>query len=397
MRRLLNVLLATLTLLTGYAASAQGTLVPPGIIQVGSTVSGTLTSEMPAAWWEFQAFEGQVLRAQMLTEGGLIPRLGVMDASGEMLARSDQPGSGVTSAPDLAMIEFTASTSGALRLVTGAVDGTVGSYRLTLQSLDNPNDVSALTVTFQCNGQEAIVLAGVQFRHEAGMSGELRAFVYGESGMHPVIRVQAPEADIDLCWDDSSGAAGDQALLPGGDVISISADTLAQASLFTISALSPLGEVTLTLGAVQPAQGRYLAFFSGESLDARDQQVIWRARQGPLPAQQSEMLIYMIGSGANSRLDPYLELGDEIGTHLFTCDDAGGRRCENLPSAQQVGVLLSTGETAIGDRFDAGVALPAGETAWHTLTFGSFGGNTTGPFVILLMGSLAGNEDGGEG
>ncbi len=387
--RVFSLFLTAVILTVADRGYAQGTPIPPSIIQIDSTVTGTLTPEIPAAWWEFQAAAGQVMRAQMLTEGGLIPRLGVMDASGDMIARSDQPGSGVTNSPNLAVIAFTVPANGSLRLVTGAMDNSAGSYRLTLQLLNDPNDTNALSVTFQCNGQEAAVLAGVQFQHEEGASSDLRAFVYGESGVHPVIRLQAPSAGIDLCWDDSGRAAGDQALLPNGDVISISAETLAQASLFSINASSPLGNVTLTLGAIQPAEGRYLAFFSGNVLEARDDQVTWRVRQGPLPAQQNDLLIYMIGTGANSRLDPYLSLGDdETSTLLATCDDAGGRRCETIPTAEQVGVILSNGETALGDRFDAGVAIPAGEIDWHRLIFSSFGGNTTGDFAVLLVGAI---------
>lgn len=375
------------------AANAQGTPVPPNVIQIGSTVSNTLTLDMPFRWWEFYAFSGQVFRAQMLTEDGLIPRLGVMDASGEIFVRSDQPGDGITSLPNLAIIEFTAPTDGALRLVAGALDDSTGSYRLTLQELENPNDTGALTVTFPCNSQEATVLAAVQFSHEAGMSSDFRAYLYGESGMQPVIRVQAPEAGIDLCWDDPGDSAGDQAFLPAGDAITIMADQDEQAALFSVNAGAPLGEVTLTLGAIQPTQGRYLAFFSGDSLGERNDNVTWRVRQGPLPAQAHDMLIYMIGIGANSRLDPFLELGDITGTRIVACDDAGGRGCEGMPTAQGVGVILSNGESALGDRFDAGVTLPAGETDWHTITFASFGGNTTGDFAVLLAGQLGGEAE----
>lgn len=386
-RKLLAV--ALLTALVGVGTvSAQGTPVPPEAIQIGSTVSDTLTPDDPFAWWEFYAYAGQMFRAQMLTEGGLVPRLGVMDASGEIFVRSDQPGEGITGLPDLAIIEFTAPADGALRLVAGALDQTTGNYRLTLQELENPNDTGALTVTFPCNGQEAAVLAGVQFRHEAGMSGDLRAYLYGEPGMQPVIRVQAPEAGIDLCWDDPGDSTGDQVFLPGGEAITITADQREQAALFAVNASAPLGEVTLTLGAIQPSQGRYLAFFSGESLGERNDNVVWRVRQGPLPAQNSDLQIYMLGTGQNSRLDPFLELGNVSGTRIVACDDAGGRGCEGVPSAQEVGVTLSNGETALGDRFDSGVILPSGNTDWHTITFASFGGNTTGDFAVLLAGQL---------
>lgn len=57
-RKLLATGLFAALISTG-AANAQGTPVPPNVIQIGSTVSDTLAPDMPFRWWEFYAFSGR--------------------------------------------------------------------------------------------------------------------------------------------------------------------------------------------------------------------------------------------------------------------------------------------------------------------------------------------------
>jgi len=101
------------------------------------------------------------------------------------------------------------------------------------------------------------------------------------------------------------------------------------------------------------------------------------------------MLVYMVAA-ENSRLDPQLEL---LSTGLV-CDDAGRRGCEDVPSFNRAGATLHEGEgTAIvGDRFDAGLRLAPGNPDPQDIELRAFDGNTTGNYVIVVIGQLPPRE-----
>lgn len=395
--RLLNRLVALLVLvaLACGAVLAQD-VVQPEVILEGTTVPAEITEQAAFGLYVFSAAAGDVYRAQVLGSDGFIPRLGIATAAGDVILRSDVPGAGISSDGSTAAIEWTIPQDGEFRVVvTAANEGETGEYRITLQRIraaDDPLDTSTRTVTFMCNGTEAITLAGVQLPAEEAPTSSRPLFIYTTDELTPVIRVQAPEAGIDVCWQNDDQGAGDVVTLPDGTSFTISEDTLSNTALFGISQASDVGPVTVTFGAVGPGTGQFMALLGGLAIDTPDDTDVALLRNGPRIAQDSPLAAYIIATGENNRLDPLLELGDESGTRLSLCDDAGGRNCTDVPPIRGAGVVISTGESYTGGRFDAGVLLPPGTTDWHTLTMASFGGNTRGAYVLLLVGERTGQQ-----
>jgi hypothetical protein len=356
-------------------------------IEAGSTVTETITADAAFDWWRFYGVSGELYRAQMLTEDGLQPLLGVIDSGGNLIMRSDQGGTDTSSQADLARIEFTIPADGEFTLVASGANDTTGSYRLTLQRLQEAQvDPAALTVTFPCNGRDVAALSGIQFRQDEGDMGSYPVFIYGADGLQPVIRFEVPEQAITACIEHADDADGDRYTFPDGDTFLVSTEQPESASLLTINAESNLGQIIITFGAADETRGRYIALIGGFHLEPGDEGESVQVRLAPLPAQTSGLTIYMIGVGENSRLDPFLTLGDEAGNTLSTCDDAGRRGCDDVLPISGAGITLSNSTPFVGDRFDAGVFIPAGNTDWHTITPGSFGGNTTGNYALLIVG-----------
>jgi hypothetical protein len=317
----------------------------------------------------------------------LQPLLGVIDSGGNLLMRSDQGGTDTSSQADLARIEFTIPADGEFTLVASGANSTTGSYRLTLQRLQEvQSDPAALTVTFPCNGRDVAALSGIQFRQDDGDEGSYPVFIYGADGLQPVMRFQVPDQAVNVCIEHADDADGDQYTFPDGEAFTVSPDLPESASLLTINAENDLGQIIITFGAADETRGRYIALIGGFHLEPGDEGDSVQVRLAPLPAQTSGLTVYMIGVGENSRLDPFLILGDATGNTLSTCDDAGARGCGNVLPVNGAGITLNNGTPYLGDRFDAGVYIPPGNTDWHTITPASFGGNTTGDYALLIVG-----------
>jgi hypothetical protein len=379
---------SALVLLTAHARQVT----EPIVLLEGTTVAESITADASFDLYLMTASQGEVYRAQVLGEDGFAPRLGVSDAAGDLLYRSDVPGEGITGGGDTAAIEWTIPADGQFRLVvTAAAEGDTGGYRITLQRLraaDAAADTTARTVTFLCNGQEAVTLAGIQMPREEPLAADRSLFIYTTGDLVPVIRVQAPEAGIDVCWQNDDQGAGDVVTLPDGTSFTITDETLANAALFGISQTSDVGETTVTFGALGGA-GQFLALVGGFAIDTPDDEDIARLRNGPRLSAVSPLTAYMVAVGENNRLDPLLELGDETGARIALCDDAGGRGCRDVPPITGAGVVIATGVSFTGDRFDAGVMIAPENADWHTLTMTSFGRNTRGNYVLLLWGERA--------
>jgi hypothetical protein len=112
-----------------------------------------------------------------------------------------------------------------------------------------------------------------------------------------------------------------------------------------------------------------------------------QARLGPL-ARSSTMFVYMIKS-PGVRLDPYVSLENADLSKVITCDDAGRRGCEDVPSMVGDGVRFASDSTfLIGDRFDAGLKLAPGNTDPLYIDMGSRQGDTEGSYGVLIMGEM---------
>jgi hypothetical protein len=240
-------------------------------------------------------------------------------------------------------------------------------------------------VVFLCNGEELAVLAELQFVHQETGADVFPLYIYGLDGLLPAIRVQAPDQDIDVCHRDAQNRAGDTITLPGAEPVTLQPDQLEMASQLTINSPdTDLGTVTITFGAEQDAPGRYLAVVGGFSIDPNDNVDLLRLHPGALPVRETTMQVYMVGVGANNRLDPSMRFADGSAD----CDDAGRRACSDVPSVSGVGVVFSEGGAVTGDRFDAGLSFEVGDPLWRDIAFSSFSGRTGGDYALLITGEL---------
>ena len=79
---------------------------------------------------------------------------------------------------------------------------------------------------------------------------------------------------------------------------------------------------------------------------------------------------------------------------VTTCEDIGWRGCEVVPDMTgfEVAITISGSELVV-DRFDSGAVVEPGLPELQTLAFGSFSGNTTGGYALILMGELPAAEE----
>lgn len=379
-----------LALLLGARLAAAQEVQPPLPIDINTSLSGEITPEAGFAWYRFQAQAGQAYRVQMLAlpGGALQPRLGLsLDGGATLALRSDAPGPGVTSADGLAALDWQAPADGLVTLVAGARDGTLGGYRLSLQQAAGPAAADAPAVSFGCQGEEAVVLAALQLASEAeeGDAPGIAVAIYGTGDLRPALRVQAPQAGIDLCWTSADDAVGDAVVFPDGEVLEIGPQNAGQALLFNIVRAPGLGELTLTLGALGESSGRYLALLQGAAIAPRGDQDVLRLRRGP--RADGPLQFYMLATGPNTRLDPRVTLQSADGALLAVCDDAGARACPQLAPAdalrvQQAGVLA-----AQGGRFAGGAVLLPDMRDWGMLLLDGFNGGTSGAYALALVGA----------
>ncbi len=144
--------------------------------------------------------------------------------------------------------------------------------------------------------------------------------------------------------------------------------------------------MTVTIGSVDHSAGRYLAVIEGLSIEPpgdRDQMTL---RMGPL-ARETELFFFMVGA-PDTRLDPVLR--HNVDDDPVTCDDAGQRGCEAVPTLTDMAVRITAGEGThiVADRLDAGLRLSPGHSDPLFLELASRARGTHGPYSILLLGEL---------
>ncbi len=382
--------LALALLLRARLAAAQE-LQPPLPIAINSSVSGELTPSVGFTWYRFQAQAGQSYRVQMLTQPGeaLQPRLGLsLDGGATLALRSDAPGPGVTSADGLAALDWQAPADVLVTLVAGAREGTLGAYRLSVQQVAGASTAAdAPAVSFGCRGEEAVVLAALQLASEAEAEDApgIAVAIYGTGDLRPALRVQAPQAGIDLCWTSADDAVGDAVVFPDGEALEIGSGNAGQALLFNIVRAPGLGDLTLTLGALGESRGRYLALLQGGAIAPRGDQDVLRVRRGP--RADGPLQLYMLATGDNTRLDPRVTLQSAEGAVLAVCDDAGARACPQLAPADALRVQQAGVPVVQGGRFDGGAALPEALREWGVLLLEGFNGGTSGAYALALIGA----------
>jgi hypothetical protein len=358
-------------------------------IAYDAVVEGDLSNEAFYDWWQVQAGEGDIIVVNMAASGGLAPLIGVLDPGGDLVARSDMNGEAEVNGTS--QLEYTTLVSGQHTIVAtrvGNIEGTTtGHYVLEVRRANPPvtYDNPYQQVVFPCEDVEATTAATLEFAEDVEQAADYRITVYGVDGLEPVIRVNIESQDFELCNINADRTVGDTFTLPGEATRTVEEEQLASVSQLILSGAEEMGIVRLTLGSARGLPGRYMAVIEGFNIvNGFDSDVI-TARIGPLAAESTSMLVYMVAA-ENSRLDPQVEL---LETELV-CDDAGRRGCEEVPSFSGAGATIHEGEgtTLAGDRLDAGLRLAPGNPDPLAIELRSFNGNTTGDYAIVVIGGL---------
>ena len=358
---------------------------------LNAVVNENLTDIAFYDWWFIQASVDDTLLIEMRATGDLEPLIGLLDGGGTLIARSadGEAGGSVT-------LEHTVPTTGEYVVVATRVgnrDGTsIGEYELSVRlagSGSRPVDLYQ-QVEFRCGDMQVTIAATLIFAEDRDLFTFYRISVYGLDTFVPVLRVYAEGLDVPDCARDSQAMDGDTLALPGLDIgpVTVTGDLLEQAAQLTISGTVYPGQVTVTIGALDGLPGRFVAIVQGMTIFPANDRDTLRIGQGPLAARRP-LLLYMV-SDKSSRLDPALDLPRDIDpARALACNDAGGRRCEDMPSANGLRLTLTNGDAEIvGGRFDAGLLLEAGEPVVIPLTLRSFMDATSGPYTLVLTGEL---------
>lgn len=377
------------------AVQAQGDGDNPSVLDIfyDSVVEETLTPNAFYDWWTIRAEAGDNLVIDMVASGGLQPLIGILNPSGDLVARSED------GAPDATItLEYITPAAGQYTIVAtrvGNADGTTsGAYTLRLRRANSP--VISVNpyqdVTFRCKDEEYEVTtaATLTFGDDTSLPLNHRITVYGIDGFQPVIRVNfdAENAEpFELCNTDAQYTVGDTYTLPGEEARTVSTENISSASQLELGSAELMGPITLTIGSKDDAPGRYVVVIEGFSIEPKDDVDLVEVRVGPLAAKTSAITAYMVAA-ANSRLDPFMlrEDSDQV------CDDAGREGCSDVASFKGAGVTLNSGEGAVvtitGDRSDAGLRLFPGNPDPMALTLSSRGEDTHGAYVLILIGEL---------
>ena len=380
------LLCLTISLLLALPLSAQEDLPVSDSINYDDVVFDTLTARSFWDWWLLQATAGDEIVAEMTGEQGLEPLLGILDPNGTLVARStDGEVDGTVT------LEYTVPEAGEYTIVTtrvGNENGTsLGSYSLMVR---RSNETAVRVnpyqeVTFRCQDYEVANAATIVFADDEDQAPNYLIAIYGLDGFRPVIRAELGALDFTDCARDTQALGGSIFALPGEEPFMLVDNYEEIAAQLFIPNAAPAGEITFTIGSADGAPGRYMAVIHGFRIGDDDFDTV-RLSQGPLAALRP-LTMYMIAE-SGSRLDPALTVlnPDETGA---ICDDAGRRGCEGVPSPDGLYAFLSEQAVEIkSDPFDAGLVLPPGVPEFHEIELGSFNGNTTGSYAIVLIGEL---------
>jgi hypothetical protein len=355
------------------------------MITYGETVSGDITAEQFFDLWAFEAFAGDTIIVQMSAADGLLPLIGILASSGDVVARSEDGTFNAT-----VSAEYVIPANGVYTIVATRVGRdqgtTTGSYTLLLDAVQLPTPDPYQDVTFRCLEYEVATVLTLEM-DDALVTPAVpyRINVYGLDGFRALVRLTSTERDPNLCRTGNHETAGDTLILPDEQPLVITPEMTVNNYELAVTNPELLGTLTVTIGSVDSAAGRYVAVISGLNIEDAAQPDRLIARVGPLAAAQGVTQVYMMSDdNANSRLDPYILLQpNEQG-----CDDAGRRGCLELPSFAGAGVRYDREYDLIGTRFAAGIRLRQNDLEPQILELGSFAGNTGGRYALVIMGTL---------
>lgn len=384
---LLSVLVLLLLAIPVWAQGDDNPMVSQ--INYDDMVQETLTQKSFFDWWQIKATAGDEIVVDMEASGGLEPLIGLLNPGGELIARSEDG-----AADSTVILDHIVPADGQYTIIAtrvGNADGTsTGSYSLRLRRANPPvEDVNPYQdVTFRCDDYDVTTASTFLFQEDPVTDMTHRITVYGLDGFQPVIRLNVDLPNkYELCNADAQQTIGDTFTLPGEP-----ARTIAQADLDggTVSQLilthaENAGVVTITIGSRDGSPGRYMAVFEGFAIEPSDDIDAFEVRVGPLAAKTTSIQMYMVAA-QNSRLDPFMIRTDTE----ETCDDAGRKGCESIPTFTGAGATLNegTGTTLAGDRSDAGLLINPGNPDPVPVQLGSREGKTHGTYDLVFIGEL---------
>lgn len=371
-------------------------------INFDAMTGDTITDRALYDWWIVRLEEGDTIRAEMQAFDGLVPLLGILDSNREVLTRSDTETRG--EADGLVTLEFRAVESGEYRVIAsrdGGVEGTsIGSYTLLVSLISTiPTRENFLPeVQFRCG--ESILTSALTLsfaedvvpdpnQPEGSPYERYVVTAVGYDTFEPALRATSDTLQAMLdCTQDGRNVPNAQFQIPGQPALTVMDEQRAvQLTAISGDASVALGDVNITLAAVEPSTGRFVMMLEGLRVTNRvvgDQVVL---RLGPR-ARNSQVTVYMIAD-KNSRLDPFLTVFDEEGTEVAGCDDAGVGLCSDVPSARDLQVIAPEGNVILqGGRFDAGLILQLNGTEPIGLQLGSKGNETLGAYTLVIVGEL---------
>ncbi|MEO8613088.1 MAG: hypothetical protein ABI690_34665 [Chloroflexota bacterium] len=356
-------------------------------IQYDDVVQETLTPKSFFDWWQVQAHKGDDIVIDMAAFNGLMPLIGILDSGGTLVSRSDDGGIDGT-----ITLEYVIPADGQYTIVAtrvGNADGTsTGSYSLRLR-LANPPVETVNTyqdVTFRCDDNDVTTASTIVFQEDPTKDLAYRITVYGVDGFIPVIRLDTDSPNkYEVCNTDAQQTIGDTFTLPGEAQRTISQDNLNTVSQLLVNGADKAGIVTLTIGSKDGTPGRYMAIIEGFNIDPDNDTDKIEVRVGPLAAKTTAIQIYMVAA-QNSRVDPFMLRPDTE----ETCDDAGRKGCEAVPTFAGSGATLheGTGTTILGDRSDAGMLVNPGNPDPIVVVLSSREGKTHGTYALIFIGQL---------
>lgn len=407
MRHLFISLSSTLLLLITLTSSAQTDEPLVAGINYGMSVQETITDFAFFDWWQLQVEEGDIVVASMEAVEGLQPLLGLMDAGGDIVARSDIET--VAEIDGVSFIQHTVATPGLYTIIAtrdGRDDGTTtGAYILTVNNRSDTDNTRAnpfLETEFRCEEWLITNALTFQFSEDVDLSNDAtpgqvtefyRISVYGLDGFEPVIRILSdilPDRPLD-CTDSAQATEGTQLDLPfletTYDVTEDDADHVAMVTVTNSRENEPLGDITFSIGAKEGTFGQYIVVLEGLELHERQDIDEFFIRRGPF-ASDTHLDMYMIGY-PNNRLDSFMESRIIETDESQTCDDIGRDACSDMPAIIPSTLLIGEdGATYSADRFDAGVRLDSPDNLLALVSLLSRENTTSGEYLVLFVGEL---------
>lgn len=367
-------------------------------------VQETITDRAIFDRWTFSAAPGSIVLVSVQGAEGLAPLVGLGNVGGDLLYSSDGQHEGlrVDAEPNaLVAFEYPIEVAGEYVIIVtraGNETGTTtGSYTLLIRqaTASVAREETYQDVVFRCGADEVTTAATLQWAQEAGEA--YRISVYGLDGFRPLIRVVSssdPANPLDDCAADAQDMGGDRFTLPGEAEVVLPEDAPVNAARFSVS--RAFTDITLTVGSIGGAPGRYVLVIEGFTLAPAREIDSLTARIGPLAARTTDMRVYMVRREA-TRLDPFLQYVDAADAVVADCDDAGRRTCAEVPAITGMQFAFSApfGDLSAlsGDTLDAGLRLMPGGPEPMGLLLTSLN-RAEGGYALVILGTLPPRSEG---